>query len=405
MDGRPKRRDGSKAWVERTGSCAVCVACVGLGKPSMTDGYANADDCLSAALNVALEKGLKGRCVRDLVMRRAGIWERMGSTESLVRAKNTWVDVWRAMEEKGEDEERARIAVKIGDVAKRLDNESEALYWWDWAVENLSGVKRGATDTSNGRLPQSPFAQRTLVSALLALSAHFATTNQFKFAEVVECTGLRLFNTSASLDAVGLQSPAQNLHTLFLQHRLALLKIHLVVVTYALNRPSSAQLKPKSSSSWFSKRTPEPEATVTPFAASSIDILSSARETTARVIHLLSAPHLTLPPPPSPTRHLHSYFHGSRNIRTPAMRLLRDARRGTVEALVLEGILLEGDRDVKKAVERFAEAGAWVGKDTSKDPKRHDVGEEERRRVWAHWERAKVKLDANPSSRIRYLVL
>jgi len=372
--------------------------------------YSGAGAFLTFALGDALEKGLKGWCIWDLAVRHAGISERIGSPESLVHAKHIWVRVWEMMEGKGEDEERVRIAVKIGDVAKRLDDEADALYWWDWAVENLSGVKRGAASTSNGVLPQSPFSQRTLVSALLALSEHFATTNQLELAEDVERTGLGIFEpTSGSLDAIDFrsaQSAPQILHTLFLQHRLALLKIHLAEVTHARNRSSSIQLKPKSSwpsLSWFSENTPEPEAKVTPSAASSIDILSSARETTARVTHLLSAPSLKSPLPPFPVRYLNIYFRGSRNIRAPAKRLLHDAKKGMVEALVLEGILLEEEGNVKKAVERFAEAGAWVGKDGSKVPPRHDVGEDERRRIWAHWERAKAKLEANPSSRIRHL--
>ncbi|KDQ14071.1 hypothetical protein BOTBODRAFT_110708 [Botryobasidium botryosum FD-172 SS1] len=348
----------------------------------MDGGYAIAEEFLSYAIKVAQEnpelsaEGLKGRCLRDLVVRRAGVWERVGSAESLVRAKDAWVEVWQAMEGEGREEERARIAVKIGNVAKRIGNGAEAVYWWDRAVGSLSGVVGdGAADAPSGEvLPRSPFAQRTLASAFLALSAHFAMTNQLRLAEAIEHSALRLFEpTAASLAAVGFRASApQNLHTLFLQHRLALLKIHLAEVTYALNRPSPSQAKPKSSSSssssWFSRSTPEPE--VEPEA------------------------------PVTPSAALHTSFQTSRNLRAPASRLLRDAKRGTVEALVLEGYLHEERGNVKAAMERFAEAGAWVGKEAGKAGKQQsdEVVEEERKRVWAHWERAKAKLEVVPST-------
>ncbi|EPQ58126.1 hypothetical protein GLOTRDRAFT_91636 [Gloeophyllum trabeum ATCC 11539] len=331
-----------------------------------------AQEFLSLALTIARERA--GRVHPDtlptLLARHAGILERMGTRDALFEARAEFEQVWDALGGSGADADAARLALKLGDLNKRLGDTDDALDWWARAIQlaapSPSPPELPLTPTVPASLPPSPLAQRTLAQTLVSLSAFYATSGRLADALSLESASLSLL--SPFLSPAPPSDPApQALHTLYLQHRTALLAIHRAEVAYALR--------------------------AAPPAASLAADLQRAAQLAERVALALTgapavhpdAPLSAIPHPPvaEGERALVGAYARSQSMSRPARALLRDARRAAAEAWNLAGVLYEGQgagkeggkkgwlgggrereesaRDVERALECYERALGWAG--------------------------------------------
>ena len=301
---------------------------------------------LRVAVEIAEKAQAKGKLhpmtLTALLARRADAVERMGTRNALDEARSEYERVWAQLAAKGVP--AARIALKLGDLNRRLGDTEDALLWWTRSMQLAEGKENKMLPTVPESIPSSPLAQRTLVSALVSLSAFYATTGQLQQAQAIEDASLNLLRSLPSPPAFDSATPPQALHLLYVLHRSSILSIHHAEVLYALRKNS----------------------------ATSVDWLSRAAESSERVALSLTglppvhpdAPGSQIPHPPSSETPLAPEYVKSKSMHGPAKALLRDARRTAAEAWNLIGILSEGsgspDANIK-ALECYERALGWSG--------------------------------------------
>ncbi|KAH8102326.1 hypothetical protein DFH11DRAFT_1552856 [Phellopilus nigrolimitatus] len=353
---------------------------------------AHAHDFLNIALAAALARDAAGAPLRpetlpELRALHAATLERIGGRGALYDARADYAAVWdAALDERG-PAARARVALKLGDVSARLGDGADAVAWWARALDLSAGGDGGgdaaldgpsasasadaAAPTLPARLPDSPPAQRVLAATLSSLSAHYAQAGRLHDAAAVQARGLALLRTAAA-EAETERERAQQpdapraLHTLFLQHRAALLALHAAEVAHAQRTADAGSTR----------------AQLERAAALSAQIA-------ARLAGGIGGPHSTpqqnqqnqqqqQKSTPDSAAPLADAFAASSALRAPAESLLRDARRTAMHALTLCGVLHE------------SEAAAAAGKAAwRRDPRaaesarREALGCYERAMVWA----------------------
>ncbi|KAI0647015.1 hypothetical protein C8Q79DRAFT_1000069 [Trametes meyenii] len=309
-----------------------------------------AQEFLRMAIEIGEQANAKGRLhpftITALLARRADVISRMGTRNTLDEARSEYERVWSNIF--GQGVQAARVALKLGDLNWRLQDTEDALSWWARSIELSSGknaaVLPSAVPTVPQSIPPNPLGQRTLVSALVSLSAFYATTGQLRQAQALEESSLNLLRSIPSPPSLESATPAQALHSLFILHRSSIMSIHFAEVLYALrNKPSA-----------------------------SIDWLTRAAESSERVAlsltglppHHPDAPGSQIPHPPASETPLTDAYTKSRSMSGPAKNLLRDARRTAAEAWNLIGILTEGGKSTDapaKALECYERALGWAG--------------------------------------------
>ncbi|KAI0670420.1 hypothetical protein C8Q78DRAFT_1036112 [Trametes maxima] len=309
-----------------------------------------AQEFLRMAIEVAEQAKAKGRLhpftITALLARRADVVSRMGTRNALDDARSEYERVWSNVS--GQGVQAARVALKLGDLNWRLQDTEDALSWWTRSIHLTAGKNASAAPNTVPVVPESvpsnPLGQRTLVSALVSLSAFYATTGQLRQAQALEESALNLLRSIPSPPSFESATPAQALHSLYILHRSSIMSIHLAEVLYALrNKPSA-----------------------------SIDWLTRAAESSERVALSLTglpfthpdAPGSQIPHPPASETPLTDSYTKSRSMNAPAKNLLRDARRTAAEAWNLIGILTEGSKSADasaKALECYERALGWAG--------------------------------------------
>ncbi|KAH9901347.1 hypothetical protein C8Q73DRAFT_677563 [Cubamyces lactineus] len=309
-----------------------------------------AQEFLRIAIELAEQAQAKGSLhpmtLNALLARRADVVSRIGTRSALDEARSEYERVWANLS--GQGVQAARVALKLGDLNRRLGDTEDALSWWARSIQLATGkaAPASASDlpTVPDEIPASPLAQRTLVSSLVSLSAFYATTGQLHQAEAFEEASLKLLRSIPSPQSFHSASPAQALHLLYVLQRSSLLSIHHAEVLYALgNKPST-----------------------------SVDWLRQAAESSERVALSLSglppthpdAPGSKIPHPPASETALVEQYAKSKSMSGPAKNLLRDARRTAAEAWNLIGILTEGSQSADandKALECYERALGWAG--------------------------------------------
>lgn len=307
-----------------------------------------AADFITAALKAAEERKEKllPQTMNTLLVRRASILELMGTRDALFEARLEFENVWRYASSTLSATERAKLALKLGDLNGRLGDTEDARSWWSQAIQLTNGqdidlTKPPAVPES---VPPTPLAQRTLVSTLVSLSVHYATTGQLRPTQLLQESALNLIRTIPVPASFNRSTAPQALHALYLLHRSALLSIHHAEVLYALRSP------PPDSIAW----------------------LQNAAESSERVARVLTglpavhpdAPTSKIPHPPASEKPLIPAFTKSVSVHKPASSLLRDSRRSAAEAWNLIGILTEseGHKDsAAKALECYERALGWAG--------------------------------------------
>lgn len=345
------------------------------------------------------------RTIKDLLTRHAHVLERIGTSESMTAARDELLILWQSLSSNvSTHAEAARIALKIGDISSRLHEGEIAVQWWQRAIDyaTLTGKETSAApqlDAPSPKvpllLPPAPLAQRTVVSALVALSAYYATTNQLSKAEALETSFLRLLSSSytnhvaSSVDGNGNQSPldaknaAASLHSLFLQHRASTLSIHLAEVLYAIDIPNG-----KSPRKYWYK----PLDGSQPYYIH----LRLAATSSEKVAHSLTSVAKPYSGSPSAiTQPLAEVYAHSPVLARPAANLLRDARRTAAQAWSLSGSLyeLEGsEEDLNRALECFERAVHWSGGQHGMSESDKEVVEKEWESHWRNYSRVKERL-------------
>ncbi|KAF8499913.1 hypothetical protein JB92DRAFT_2980760 [Gautieria morchelliformis] len=344
----------------------------------------------------------------DLLERHAAVLERIGTRAALARAREEYLQIF----DDGRDARfsKARFAVKIGDISERLGNVEAALTWWTrgitlatddnfleistptrvtppspsptggiftsalwkWTMsppEEASSSPLIETKSSKvalpNRPPSSPAAQRTLVAALLSISAHYSKINQLKEAKLIQEYAISLIDAMAPMPMASsyvsraVQSAGQSLHHMYLLQRKSVFALHHAEVTYSL-APSSVL--------WKARPLTEPVMDLLT-AASSSEIVAQVLTGTSSLPSDApyggsSQPATERPKVPHPAAShapLASAYGESLWLRPSARSVLRDARRTAVEAWDLCGVLYkEIDRGELKAVECFERALGWA---------------------------------------------
>jgi tetratricopeptide (TPR) repeat protein len=307
-----------------------------------------AQDFLAIALRHAQERQarLHPDTMTALLARHASVLERMGTRDALFEARAEFERVWEGLRIETDGNERARLALKLGDLNNRLGESEEALVWWGRALQlsrsGSAGV--GAPLAIPDAAPSSPSAQRTLAATLVSLSAYYATSGQLKQAQALQESSINLVRSVLPSTSLNAASAPEALHHLFLLHRSSLLGIHLAEVLYGLRSTPSASI------AW----------------------LRNAAESSERVALTLTgqpfihpdAPGSRIPHPPSSEKAVLPLYTKSSSMKRPALSLLRDSRRSAAEAWNLIGILTEGNLGAggpEKALECYERALGWAG--------------------------------------------
>ncbi|KAF8275025.1 hypothetical protein EI94DRAFT_1712210 [Lactarius quietus] len=302
------------------------------------------DDVLDIALSKESAGFILPQTVTDILIRRADISERMGTKAGLTDARYDLQRVWTRLPAKGHL--ASRIALKLGDLNFRLGDANNALAWWARCIQMVSPSGESSTAPMIPVIPptppSSPSAQRTLASALVSLSAYYATSGQLPQAQAIEESALDLLR-SIRLPESSSPSPPQTLHAMYILHRSSLISTHLAEVLYA-----SKNLHPNRSSGchWPLSRLNESH------------------------LHWLDFPR-AIPKPQAPKCHIAeprctttSRVFQSISMKKPAKSLLRDARRSAAEVWNLLGMLHENKGDansLKTALDCYERALGWAG--------------------------------------------
>ncbi|KAG8902726.1 hypothetical protein FRB99_004205 [Tulasnella sp. 403] len=341
--------------------------------------------------------------VKDVLTQHARILERAGTRESVTAAREEYLILWHALSSHvATHVEAARVAVKLGDLSNRLQDNDTAVDWWIRAVDYVTlGETQAARQNSPPAtvvppaLPPSPLAQRITLSALVSLSAHYAMTRQFDNALAVEQAALRMLSASSTTQRhstslfdvnpalpITSQNAPSILHSLFLQHRASVLSVHLAEVLYATSQQRSSLGKRKSK---------EQDG-----AAASHIHLHLAASTSEKIAHTLTDVTEHYSGVPSAITHTLSPGYAKNPILArPARNLLRDARRAAAEAWNLSGMLHElggKKEDLANALECFERAVHWSGGQNAMKDADTEIVQKEWETYWRNYSRVKERL-------------
>ena len=305
-------------------------------------------DFLDGVLDIALPKESSGllrpQTVTNILICRADVSERMGTKAGLADARDDLQRVWSRLPAEGPL--ASRIALKLGDLNFRLRHSESALAWWARCIQmtSSSGLPTQTTPpipAIPSSPPSSPASQRTLASALVSLSAFYATSGQLHQAQALEKSALDLLR---SIHLSSPTSPPQTLHSLYILHRYSLISVHLAEVLHALKTPPAESIK------WLSQAAQSSEQVALTLAG-------------LPTIHP-KAPDSKVPYPPSPHAPLLPEYSKSLSMKKPAKSLIRDARRSAAEAWNLLGVLHEekGDnKSLQTSLDCYERALGWAG--------------------------------------------
>lgn len=287
-----------------------------------------AHDFLGLTLALALERQREGKNLRpetisELLTRHAAVLERIGSKGSLYDARVEYERIW----DMGvQEQDAARLALKLGDVSARLGDTEEAREWWGRSLELISGS--GAEQASQSRhaatklslpsqLPKDPHAQRVLAAILSSLSAHYAQKGLLEDSKAVQEAGIKLLSGNAPGEHSESQkiSAPQALHSLYLAHRSSLLALHHAEVNHALRTTDTYE---------------------------TLSELANAATASERIVSQLSSDFSRS----DPKFEVDKKFINSKTLEGPSTSLLRDARRTAMHAWTLSGVLHEKSASV-----------------------------------------------------------
>ncbi|VDB82964.1 unnamed protein product [Peniophora sp. CBMAI 1063] len=315
----------------------------------------HAQSFLAVAHNIALDRRVSARTQVDLLTRLADVMERIGTPDALYEARAELEDVWARIQtlESADGHERSRVALKLGDLNRRLGAPDTALSCWAKALHLISGnplAPAPPLPVLPTSPPISPADQRTLARALVALSAFHATRGALREARDTELRGLELLRAVPAPESFGSATPPQALHSLFVIHRAAMLSVHLAEVSHALRTRGNAE----ESLGWLARAAESSERVAR--VLTGVKLNASAHQEEKEWTNASGVPR------PPMDRPLLKAFEDSPSMSTPARNLLRDARRSAAESWHLLGLLQEKSSEAR-ALACYERAMSWAGAD------------------------------------------
>lgn len=313
---------GTGMNVLRSNSLAYAQQAADQGAVEASLEYAR--EFLTLALTLARAREEAGKVLRkeskrEILARHAEVLERIGSVAALWDARAEYEKIWEwlAAEAGVSDDEKARLASKLGDVNARLGDGEEAQTWWTKCLANSSSPASESLPTT---LPTSPYPQRTLAATLASVSAHRARSGELAKAQQVQDLGIALLSSPAHSSEAEAQasntSASAQLHSFFISQRAALLALHRAQVLHALRHNTS---------------TSEPNA-------ETLEALEHSARASENVVHGLcsrSASSTLASDTIANGGQLASRFLRDKTLEKPAGSLLRDARRTAIGAWVM----------------------------------------------------------------------
>ncbi|KDN37195.1 hypothetical protein RSAG8_10327, partial [Rhizoctonia solani AG-8 WAC10335] len=358
--------------------------------------YAAAEGFLRGAIEAAQKRISEpnDHAILELMSLHAGVVERMGGQANLEAARAEWEALLGLLPPRSSD--AARVSKRLGDLNARLGNMQLAIESWNRSLEAAGFVPQE-------KIPTNPYSQRLIISALLSMSGNYALQRQLQLAKQTEEMALSLLEPLPlpslsritkdmapeqteemalslleplplpSLSRITKDMAPEQLHSLFTSHRSALFMIHMAEVLWAQS--------PRR------------------HLATSLEHLSKAAERSEQTALLLTGtprihpdvPLSSVPHPPVPNAGLLNVFGSSKTLKRPARSLLRDARRSAAEAWNLRGLLLEGEKGEKEALECFERALEWAGGQNNIEGE-GDVLERDRKQIWRNWARLRERI-------------
>ncbi|KAF8582694.1 hypothetical protein K439DRAFT_1413122 [Ramaria rubella] len=313
----------------------------------------------------------------DLLERHGAILERIGTRAALSRARADYLQILDGRG--GERLAQARFAVKLGDVSERLGENEAALTWWATGSSHRENGPSAAPPDKElptflsidlpTQPPASPAAQRTLVAALVSLSAYYSKRKLLVEAKHVQESAMSLIDdmvpthevSASSLASRKPRSPGQTLHYMHLMQRKSVLAVHHAEVSYSMATPSvladpSPLLGPLTDLLTAASSSELVAQQLTGMSLSRGDVTSELSPKTA------TASPRKVTQSPASSAGLASAYRESRWLRTLAGGILRDARTTAAEAWDLSGVLYgEIKGEDAKALECYERALGWAG--------------------------------------------
>ncbi|KAJ3744673.1 hypothetical protein DFH05DRAFT_1490330 [Lentinula detonsa] len=328
-----------------------------------------AENFLRDAIVIAEQKSIEGTLrpwtMAHLLTLHASVLERMGAN-SMIAAKAQYERAWSSQPFIAP--QSARIALKLGDLNRRLGDDNGALAWWNRATH----IAQPQTENSGvpSLMPPSPYAQRSLLFTLSSLSAFYATTGKLIEAQSVAEASLHLIRSVRQPESIASISVPHALHALTLLQRSSVLSIHLAEVLYAQKKPTIL------STQW----------------------LSTAAESSERVIRALSGSLLNVHTGNTdralvtPANNIHSSYLNIVSLRKPANSLYRDSRRTAAEAWNLTGILLESNNP-KAALAAYETAVRFAGSSEEHGKPADKTLKVDWEVIWGNYTRLKSRIE------------
>ncbi|KAF8504041.1 hypothetical protein BU17DRAFT_58358 [Hysterangium stoloniferum] len=326
------------------------------------------------------------KVVYDLLERHAAVLERIGTRAALVKARDDYILLFEGCSEA--EVSQAKFAVKLGNICNRLGDGASALAWWLQGI-NLTRDDKNIdkpTTTDARTPPNSPTAQRTLVTALLALSAYYTREMRLQEAQEIEERAISLINamippTSASAS----QTAAQTLHYTYLTQRKSVFTLHHAEVTHAIRSHSVL------------KKHPPIKDTLTELSTAASISEQVARALTEQpafdsgILPGLSPdPVIGLVNPLASKVVIASSVAVSPSLRPVAQSLLRDARLTAAEAWDLSGVLYSEIGD-GKAMQCFERALVCAGEPAVAGNDQEGMSTKAWEALWGRYVKAKEK--------------
>lgn len=224
------------AWMSlHWGSGVVITPSPGSSGPSTSDGrLVPAQQFLNAAVQGCTEPN-----TRIILLELQGnIACALNSSESMKFALRCYKSALEAVPVNSQ--QAAKLLSRMAEVLHRMGQIDQSLdYHWK-AVHILDPDHQ--QDAVPSHLPTSPLATRLLLRNLNAISMLYATSRDLKTTSSIQIDALRLAS-SLPHRPEGHVSPAQRLHRLFVQQRIATLQLHHAEVLYAISRREQEPLK------------------------------------------------------------------------------------------------------------------------------------------------------------------
>ncbi|KAF8831302.1 hypothetical protein F5879DRAFT_949255 [Lentinula edodes] len=324
-----------------------------------------AENFLRDVILIAEQKSIEGKLrpwtMTQLLSLHASVLDRMGS-ESMITAKAQYERAWSAQPFIAP--QSARIALKLGDLNRRLGDDTGALAWLNRAIHTTPS--RSESSGVPPSMPSSPYAQRSLLYALSSLSAFYATTGKLTEAQSTAEASLDLIRSVRQPESIVSISPPHALHALTLLQRSSVLAIHLAEVLYAQNKPTIV------STQW----------------------LSTAAESSERVIRVLTGSPFNTGTDRAlvtPANTIQPSYLNNASLKRPATSLYRDSRRTAAEAWNLTGILLEV-KDPKAALVAYEHAVHLAGSSEEHGKPADKTLKVDWEIIWGNYTRLKSKI-------------